>query len=396
MTGARSTGARSTGAPGARSTTSCFAIIAGGGTGGHVQPALAVAEALVARGHERASVHFVGSERGMEATLVPEAGFEVTLLPGRGIQRRLTAENFGAVYGIGSACWQALGILRRRRPSVVVTVGGYAGFPPAFAALLERVPVVVVSYDAVPGAANRLVGRFAAANAVAFPGSGLPNARVTGPPVRASVLAVDRSPVGRKIACTELGIDPDRLVVLATGGSLGARTVNRAVVSFSQAWRDHADLCVYHVAGDRNLDEVRTAAQAAGLFGHDARLDYRLAGFERRMPLLLAACDLVVGRAGASTVAELAALGVPSVLVPLPGSPSDHQTKNARALADAGASVMVADSECSGARLGEVIEPLLAEPAMRASMSEAASRLGHRDAADQIALLAESVVRRAA
>ncbi|MGO8876298.1 MAG: UDP-N-acetylglucosamine--N-acetylmuramyl-(pentapeptide) pyrophosphoryl-undecaprenol N-acetylglucosamine transferase [Acidimicrobiales bacterium] len=375
---------------------SCFAVLAGGGTGGHVQPALAVAEALVARGHDRSSVHFVGSERGMEATLVPEAGFEVTLLPGRGIQRRLTAENLEAVRGIATACWRALGEIRRRRPAVVVTVGGYAGFPPAFAALLERIPVVVVSYDAVPGAANRLIGRFATANAVAFAGSGLPNARVTGPPVRASVLAVDRSPEGRKAACAELGLDASRLVVLATGGSLGARRLNEAVVSWCQTWRERSDLALWHVAGDRNLADVQAAATSAGLSADGRGLDYRLSGFEHRMPLLLAACDLVVGRAGASTVAELAALGVPSVLVPLPGSPSDHQTKNAQALADGGAAVLVADEDCTGGRLAEVVGPLLSEERLRQSMGEAASRLGHRDAADQIAALAESVARRAA
>lgn len=375
---------------------SCFAVIAGGGTGGHVQPALAVAEALVARGHDRASLHFVGSRRGMEATLVPEAGFEVTLLPGRGIQRRVTLENAGAVKGIAQACWAALSLLRRKRPAVVVTVGGYAGFAPAFAALVEQIPVVVVSYDAVPGSANRLIGRFAACNAVAFPGAGLPRARVTGPPVRSSVLAVDRTSVGRRAACAELGIDPDRLLVLATGGSLGARALNTAVVSFCGSWRSHGELAVYHVAGERNLEDVRRAAAASGLFDRASPLDYRLAGFERRMPLLLGACDLVVARSGASTVAELTAVGLPSVLVPLPHSPSDHQTKNALVLAEAGAAVVVADSLLTGERLAEVVEPLLSAPGLRASMGHAASGLGRRDAADQIAMLAESVARRVA
>jgi UDP-N-acetylglucosamine--N-acetylmuramyl-(pentapeptide) pyrophosphoryl-undecaprenol N-acetylglucosamine transferase len=374
----------------------CFAVLAGGGTGGHVQPALAVAEALVARGHDRASIHFVGSERGMESKLVPEAGFEVTLLPGRGIQRRLTAANLGAVAGLSSACFKAIGILRQRRPEVVVTVGGYAGFPPSLAAIVERIPVVVVSYDAVPGAANRLIGRFAAANAVAFPGTHLPNARVTGPPVRSNVLAVDRSPTGRRAACGELGLDPSRLVVLVTGGSLGARTVNEAAVAWCSRWRDRSDVAVHHVTGERNLDDVRAAAEAAGLLEAHVALDYRVLAYDHRMPLVLGACDLAIARAGASTVAEFSAIGVPSVLVPLPGSPSDHQTKNARALADAGAAVMIVDAECTGDRLAEVVAPLLAEASVRAAMSEAAKGLGHRDAADQIAVLAESVARSAA
>jgi UDP-N-acetylglucosamine:LPS N-acetylglucosamine transferase len=332
----------------------------------------------------------------MESKLVPEAGFEVTLLPGRGIQRRITAANLGAIAGISTACVKALGTLRHYRPAVVVTVGGYAGFPPSFAALVQGVPVVVVSYDAVPGAANRLIGRFAAANAVAFAGTRLPKARVTGPPVRARVLAVDRSTEGRRAASGELGLDPERMIVLATGGSLGARSVNDAVVSWCSRWHDRSDVAVYHVAGERNLEDVTAAAAASGLFGEHMQLDYRLVGYEHRMPLLLAACDLAIARAGASTVAELCAVGVPSVLVPLPGSPSDHQTKNARSLADAGAAVTIADAECTGESLAEVVAPLLAEGPVRTAMGEAAATLGHRDAAEQIAILAESVARRAA
>jgi UDP-N-acetylglucosamine--N-acetylmuramyl-(pentapeptide) pyrophosphoryl-undecaprenol N-acetylglucosamine transferase len=374
----------------------CFALLAGGGTGGHVQPALAIAEALVARGHAPASIQFVGSRRGMEGKLVPEAGFGVTLLPGRGIQRRLTADNVGAVAGLLTACVMALRVVRRRRPRVVVTVGGYAGFPASFAALLQRIPVVVVSYDAVPGAANRIIGRFAAANAVAFAGSVLPRALVTGPPVRSRILNVDRSPAGRQTAAIGLGIDPNRWLVVATGGSLGARTVNNAVVDWCAKWRDRADGAVYHVAGERNLGDVRAAAEASGLLSGEAGLDYRLVGYEPAMPDLLAAGDLVIARAGASTVAEFAAIGVPSILVPLPGSPGDHQTKNASAFQAAGAAVMVVDAECTGEKLAEAVAPLLADPSLRQAMSKAAAGLGHSDAAEQIAAIAESVARKAA
>jgi UDP-N-acetylglucosamine--N-acetylmuramyl-(pentapeptide) pyrophosphoryl-undecaprenol N-acetylglucosamine transferase len=163
-------------------TPRAFALVTGGGTAGHVQPALAIGEALVARGHELATILYVGSRRGMEGRLVPEAGFEVALLPGRGIQRRLTPENIGAVVGLLVACALALVIVVRRRPRVVVTVGGYAGLPCAVAAIVLRVPLVVVSCDAVAGASNRLVARFARKCAVAFEGTSLPNQVVTGAP----------------------------------------------------------------------------------------------------------------------------------------------------------------------------------------------------------------------
>ncbi len=375
-------------------TARTFALLTGGGTAGHVQPALAVGEALVARGHGRASVLFVGSRRGLEARLVPEAGFEVVLLPGRGIQRRLTLANIGAVAGLLIACVLALRILVRRRPGVVVTVGGYAGLPCAVAAILLRVPLVVVSYDAVPGASNRLVARYARKCAVAFEGTGLPNEVVTGAPLREAVLRADRSPAGREAARGSIGVPPGRQLLAVAGGSLGARRLNEAAVGLAESWASRDDISIYHVAGDRNL--AATAAQAAGLglgpaAGSRGGLDYRLVGYERQMPALLAACDLAICRAGASTVAELAAIGTPSLLVPLPGAPHDHQTRNAEALTKLGAAVLVRDDECTPEGLSAIVEPLLAEPARLEQMGAAAVAAGHRDAADKVAQLVESV-----
>lgn len=173
--------------------TRAFAIIAGGGTAGHVHPGLAIAEALVARGHGRDEIHYVGSERGMERDLVPEAGFPLVLLPGRGIQRRLTLENVGSAWGLVRALVRSMGIVGRLRPRVVVSLGGYASVPCAVAAGLRRVPVVVAEQNAVPGAANRLVSRWAKASAISFPGTDLPRAVLTGNPVCREMLAIDRT-----------------------------------------------------------------------------------------------------------------------------------------------------------------------------------------------------------
>lgn len=369
-----------------------FAVICGGGTAGHVQPAIAIAEALVGNGHDSASVHFVGGRRGMEKTLVPAAGFRITTLPGRGIERRLTARNLRSAAEIATSVGRATRLFRMLKPSVAVSMGGYAGFPGAMAALVSKVPLVVVTLDAVPGAANRLVAGRAAANAVAYPGSALPRATVTGPPVRSSVLAVDRGPAGRRQARRLLGIAESDRLLLVTGGSLGAGSINAAAVGLAASWRDRAGVTVYHVAGERNLEAVKELARSAGV-GHGA-LDYRLVGFEENMPLLLAACDLALSRAGASTLAELTVVGVPSVLVPLPGAPADHQAKNASALTAAGAAVVLEDRSCSASTVEPVVDQLLADEERLRAMSLAARTLGKRDAAADVAAIVEKVARK--
>jgi UDP-N-acetylglucosamine--N-acetylmuramyl-(pentapeptide) pyrophosphoryl-undecaprenol N-acetylglucosamine transferase len=330
----------------------------------------------------------------MEARLVPEAGFEVTLLPGRGLQRRLTIENLGALAGLLVASTLAVAIVVRRRPRVVVTVGGYAGLPCALAAILLRVPLVVVSYDAVPGASNRLVARFARKCAVAFEACALPNQVVTGAPLRASVLQASRSVEGRAVARDALKIPAGRSVLAVAGGSLGARRLNEAAIGLARTWAQRGEITIYHVAGERNLEQVKATAAALGLGPQPAggtRLDYRLVGYERRMPDLLAACDLAVCRAGASTVAELAAIGTPSILVPLPGAPNDHQTANAEVLARVGAALLLADAECTPEGLSDLVASLLGDASRLASMGAAAAAAGRRDAAEQVAALVESV-----
>ncbi|MFM8861537.1 MAG: UDP-N-acetylglucosamine--N-acetylmuramyl-(pentapeptide) pyrophosphoryl-undecaprenol N-acetylglucosamine transferase, partial [Acidimicrobiia bacterium] len=173
-----------------RTASGTYVLLAGGGTAGHVLPGLAVAQALEARGHDPSSIRFVGSERGLERSLVPHAGFDVTLLPGRGIQRRLTLANVPAIWGLLQAIVMGIGLVRRLRPSVVVVLGGYASVACTVGAVLWRVPIVVLEQNARAGAANRLAGRFAKVCAVPFPETDLPNAVVTGNPVRPEVLAV--------------------------------------------------------------------------------------------------------------------------------------------------------------------------------------------------------------
>ncbi|HVM01501.1 MAG TPA: undecaprenyldiphospho-muramoylpentapeptide beta-N-acetylglucosaminyltransferase, partial [Acidimicrobiales bacterium] len=366
-----------------------WAVVAGGGTAGHVLPALAAARALVARGHPPESVRFVGSARGQEARLVPEAGFPVTLLPGRGIARRLTADNVGAAAGLARGLARAVVLLRRWRPAVVLSVGGYASVPAVVAAAVWRVPLVLHEQNAVPGLANRLAGRVARASAVSFEGTPLPRAVLTGNPVRDEIAAVDRSPAGRRAARRRLGLPEEARVVAVVGGSLGARRINEAVFALVEAWAGRAGVAVRHAVGARDWAAVapRLPRPAAG------GLVYQPVEYEHRMPDLLGAADVVVGRAGGS-VAELTAAGVASLLVPLPTAPNDHQTANATALARAGAAVVVPDAELGAERLAAELGALLDDPGRLAAMERAARSMARPDAAERVADVVERHARR--
>jgi UDP-N-acetylglucosamine--N-acetylmuramyl-(pentapeptide) pyrophosphoryl-undecaprenol N-acetylglucosamine transferase len=366
-----------------------WAVIGGGGTAGHVVPAIAIGEAFVERGHPKASLLFLGSRRGMEGRMIPEAGFEVTLLPGRGLARRFALQNVAAAFGLLVAMMRAVVLVRRSRPRVVVTVGGYASVAAGFAAVAWRVPLVVAEQNAAPGLANRLMARFAKASAVSFPGTPLPRAVVTGNPVRARILTVDRSDSGRAAARAALGLPRDRLVIAVAGGSLGARRINHAVVALAREWLSRPDVCILHVVGERDFGEISASAPLPVAGG----LVYDLVRFEDRMDLLLSAADVAVQRAGASTVAELAAAGVPSILVPLPGAPGDHQTANALRMQETGAAIVIPDDQLDAGRLASELDVLLSDPTGRAAMGEAAKRMAHPGAADAVAALAEEHAR---
>ena len=368
-----------------------YALVAGGGTAGHLQPALAIAEALVAAGHDRGTIEFVGSTRGQDRMTLEGRGFPFTLLPGRGIVRSARPHdlvaNLGAVAGLAVAAVRGVAVVGRARPRVVVSVGGYASLAASMAAVVRRVPLVLVNVDAVPGAANRLLGRFARASAVGWEGSPLPRAVVTGTPVRPEIAAVGRSPERRRAARGALGLPADRPTVVVFGGSLGARRINRAVRDLADRWRDRDDRSIYHVVGRREWDDALRVGPAATA---PAGLALVRVEYQDRMDQVYAAADVVVCRAGAMTVAELTVTGVPSLLVPLPGAPGDHQTANARVLERAGAAILLPDDRCDATTLGIALDGLLAEPELLEAMGEAAASLGRPDAAASGARVVEA------
>jgi UDP-N-acetylglucosamine--N-acetylmuramyl-(pentapeptide) pyrophosphoryl-undecaprenol N-acetylglucosamine transferase len=359
--------------------TAPVVILAGGGTGGHVLPIVAVAEALVAKGVGESEITFIASARGPDRTLLDPLPFHATYVSGRGIQRSLRPnalrDNVAAAAGLVRAVGRIFVSFIRRRPNVVVSAGGYAAFPAVLSAKLLAIPLVLINIDAVPGAVHRLFGRRAVASCVGFAGTDLPNPIVTGAPLSTAITTAKRSPEARTQARHHFGLGSGR-VVGVVGGSLGARSINRATVAMVRGGL--GDIEVYHVAGRRDFEVIAQERRALG-----SPLNYHLVPFEREMAQLYVAADVIVARAGAMTVAELAAVGVPAILVPLPGAPGDHQTKNAEALVRAGGAMLVDDASCTGERLSELLAALSDE--QLATMAAKSATLHTPDAAAMIA-----------
>jgi len=355
-----------------------------------VLPALAIADALVAGGHRRDEIVYIGARRGIETRLVPPTGYAHHFLHVTGLQRRLTPRNIVndvlLPFTMARAVLAARRLLVRLRPAVVVSVGGYASFPATFAAMLQRAPFVVVSYDRRPGLVSKLMARRAAACAVAFEGSPLPRATLTGAPVRQEVIAVDRQR-DRDAAREQLGLPTDRFVFAVFGGSLGSQRLNEIVVQTVERLAERGDLAIYHVVGERNVADAAPGRDGAhGIM-------YRVLGYEDRMPLVYAAADLMMTRAGAATIAELAAVGMPAVIVPWPGAAENHQVDNARELSDGNAAVLIEEQDLTVDFLIAEIERMLSDPARLAEMSTAAAHIGERHRSGALVDVIEAVAR---
>ena len=365
-------------------------VVTGGGTAGHVVPALAVADALVAKGVDAKLIHYVGSRRGFEVRALAATPYPFLALPGRGIRRsfrpKALLDNLVALFGLGFALLHALFSLGRWRPRAVISLGGYAAFPASCAAVLLRRPLVLVNVDAVAGAVNRLLARFAVASAVALPGTDLPRPVVTGAPLRQAFDGLSRTGEAQSQARKRLAIS-EKQVISVVGGSLGAGALNELVVDLVKTWTPQSSTMIYHVAGNRFADSLREQASTAL---HDGDLTWRLMGFEEEMLDLYLASDLVIARSGAMTVAELAATGTPSLLAPLPGAPNDHQRHNAERLASHGAARII-DLSLPGSALtiARELDLLLADRSLLEAMSHAARALAPDHAAAAVAELVE-------
>lgn len=349
-------------------------VIAAGGTGGHLLPALAIAGEIVAA---RPGVHvrFAGTAREVEADLLAAAGYPASATCVRPFGRGSKA--ITGPLSLVPATWQARSILRRAAANVVIGMGGYPSLPVVAAARMAGIPALVHEQNAVPGLANEVAARMTPHIAVSFPAAAAAfrsRARVIGVPLRPEIARLDRT-AARAEAMRAFDLDPARRTVLAFGGSLGAARINEAVRALGAAWRDRRDVQILLAAG----------RQQAGAAGDRDPGVVRRRPFIERMDLAYAAADVVVARSGASTVAELAATGTPAVLVPLPIARRREQHANAAVLVDAGAAVLVENADLTGARLGEILDDLLASPERLSEMGIAARGHARPNAAREMA-----------
>jgi len=358
-------------------------LLAGGGTAGHVAPLLATAAALRRR-DAGIRLTVLGTADGLEARLVPQAGLELSIVPRVPLPRRPNADLLRLPGRLAGAVGAARRVIEASRADVVVGFGGYVCPPAYLAARRAGVPIVVHEANAKPGLANRLGARLTRTVAVTFPGTPLPHAVVTGMPLRPQITGLDRAAL-RPSARAALGLEPDRTTLLVFGGSLGAQRLNR---TFAEAAPDlvGAGVQVLHATGRGKHVEVSLPDGAAEV----AR--YVSVEYLDRMDLAFAAADAIVCRAGASTVSEISALGLPAAYVPLPIG-NGEQRLNAEPVVAAGGGLLVADDRCTAAWVRATLLALLADPLRLAAMGTAAARVGIRDGDERLADLIERSAR---
>ena len=353
-------------------------VIAAGGTGGHIFPGLALAEAIHSL-EPAAALTFVGTSHGMEGELVPKAGHRLELYAGaqfngQGWRKVLVPSS------LTRGSLQARSILKRNVADVAVTMGGYSGIPLVLGARLARVPAIVHEPGAVPGQANLLAARFTSHIATSFPGTSFGGraVREVGYPLRREITGFDRDSL-REEARAAFGIPDGTSMVLVNGGSQGSLTLNRMALGLAERWADRDDVRIVLKAGSRTHDEIAAALEVSA-----GRHVIDLVGYIERMDHAYAAADVGVHRAGAGTVAELATVGLPSVLVPLPAHEHDEQGHNAKVLVDAGGALLVRDPEATAEVVGPMLEAML-EPVERDRMRGSLRAVARPDAAETLA-----------
>lgn len=348
-------------------------VIAGGGTGGHLFPGLAVAEELSKRG---ITVSFVGTSRGLEATLVPQYGYAFYEINVAGFKGKGALQKIKSILQLPRSAWQARRLLARLAPQVVIGVGGYASGPMALIAAYYGIPVALLEQNSVPGITNRIASRFAKEVFISFPESAhfFPkgHCQLTGNPIRSNLLQATWVP--------RHASQPIRILVL--GGSLGAHSVNQLVVSsIAILAQNGLPFTIVHQTGKTDEGSIRAQYRNLGL----SEPQVKVIAFIEDMASAYAHADLVIGRAGATTIAEITAMGLPSILIPLPSAADDHQTHNARFLEKAKAADVLVQNQTNPEQLAKLIDMFVGDPARLVTMADASKKQSRPQAAHDIA-----------
>jgi UDP-N-acetylglucosamine--N-acetylmuramyl-(pentapeptide) pyrophosphoryl-undecaprenol N-acetylglucosamine transferase len=355
-------------------------VLAGGGTGGHIEPALALADAL-RRAQPDIPIVCLGTERGLETRLVPMRGYELALIPPVPLPRSITPALFSVPGRLGAAVSSAARVMDRTGARVLVGFGGYVATPGYLAARRRKVPIIVHEANPRPGLANRIGARLTSHVFTGQPGTKLAHARWIGIPIRREISGLDRLAVGDK-ARAHFGLRPDLPVLLVTGGSQGARSINQAVAAAAGAISS-AGVQVLHIIGPKSDVQIPDPAGPA---------PYITLPYLDRMDLAYAAADFALCRSGAMTCAELTAVGLPAAFVPLPHG-NGEQRLNALPIEDAGGGLIIDDAELTPDWIARKLVPVLLDAELVAAMSAAAAQSGRRDADDRLAAAVLDVLR---
>ncbi|MDD3653329.1 MAG: undecaprenyldiphospho-muramoylpentapeptide beta-N-acetylglucosaminyltransferase [Desulfotomaculaceae bacterium] len=366
-------------------------IVAGGGTGGHIYPALAIARGLQNR-YPGSKIFYVGTTRGMESDIVPKEGLPFKGITAAGLERKLSFRNLMVLWQAGRGFLQTLEIVRNWRPDLVIGTGGYVCGPVVLAAAFCKVPTLIHEQNAFPGVTNRILSRFAGRVAVTFADSiqyfpRQEKVRLTGLPVRPEILTANRVKAIKK-----LGLPDNGFLLLSFGGSRGAHTLNEAMVQVIKFYANDPRLHMLHVTGKLGHLDFHDRCAASGINLCDIR-NVTIASYLYNMQDALAAADLVISRAGAATLAELTVLGIPSILIPYPYASENHQEFNARALEKEKASLVVLDRDLNGDVLCTMVTELIGDRDRLLSMGAASKRMGKKHALEDIMDFADELIK---
>ena len=362
-------------------------MISGGGTGGHIYPALTIYKTLETM--VDANFLYVGTERGLESRIVPKEGIPFTTLPVQGLQRKLSLDTLVTAGKTLSSLWKANQLISDFKPDIVIGTGGYVCGPLLLAAALRGIPTLIQEQNVVPGITNKILSRFVDVVAVGYEEAAphFPRAKkviYTGNPGRPSVVTANREE-----ARAYFGLQEDQTAILVAGGSRGARSINTAMQAVHEHYKGREDIKIIHATG---TDEYRRVCEGLGIPEEDVYSPTsHIVPYLDNMDMAMAASDMAIFRSGAIGLAELAVRGIPSILIPYPYAAADHQTFNAKAFVDAGASTMIVDKELNGTRLLQAVDAMLADQRCRKRMAEATLQLGKPEAAIEIAKLALSI-----